>query len=58
MHNTWKKHSASRLKCNIDASFSTTFNKVWIDICIRDQEGQFVVAQTEWVSPITEVDTR
>lgn len=53
----WRKPSAGRLKCNIDASFSTTFNEVGIGICVRDEEGQFVVARTEWMSPITEVDT-
>jgi ribonuclease HI len=40
----------------IDASFSKQQNKVGIGMCIRDDQGRFVLAKTEWLSPITDVD--
>ncbi|GAU35225.1 hypothetical protein TSUD_205010 [Trifolium subterraneum] len=52
----WSKPSIGRYKCNIDASFSTILNKVGIGVCIRDDQGSFVLAKTEWFSPITNVD--
>jgi hypothetical protein len=33
------------------------FNKVGINLCIRDDQGQYVVAKIEWYSPILDVDT-
>jgi ribonuclease HI len=30
---------------------------VGIGVCIRDDQGQFVLAKTEWHSPILDVDT-
>ncbi|KEH17434.1 hypothetical protein MTR_0015s0120 [Medicago truncatula] len=44
-----------RFKCNIDASFSRHLNKIGIDICIRDDSGTFVLAKTEWISPLCDV---
>ncbi|CAJ2645584.1 unnamed protein product [Trifolium pratense] len=58
-HNTaicWSKPPTGRYKCNIDASFSKQQNKVGIGMCIRDDQGRFVLAKTEWLSPITDVD--
>jgi len=52
----WKKPSPGRYKCNVDASFSNSLNKVGIDVCIRDEEGLFVLAKTEWFAPIVDVD--
>ncbi|KEH28139.1 hypothetical protein MTR_5g068115 [Medicago truncatula] len=52
----WTKTSPGRYKCNIDASFSEPLDKVCIGICIRDEEGDFVLAQTEWFSLIMDVD--
>ncbi|XP_058758252.1 uncharacterized protein LOC131631477 [Vicia villosa] len=51
----WCKPPSSWLKCNSDASFSS--NKVGICVCIRNDEGMFITAQTKWFSPITDVDT-
>jgi len=45
-----------RYKCNVDAFFSDSFDRVGIGICIRDEEGAFVVARTEWFSPMLGVD--
>ncbi|MCH93703.1 cytochrome P450, partial [Trifolium medium] len=45
-----------RLKCNVDASFSSSRNKVGIGVCIRDDQGRFVLAKTEWYSPLLDVD--
>jgi ribonuclease HI len=52
----WSKPSIGRYKCNIDASFSHSTNKVGIGICIRDEHGQFVAARTEWMEPILDVE--
>jgi len=52
----WTKPSLDRYKCNVDASFSEPLDMVGIGICIRDEEGAFVLAWTEWFSPITDVD--
>jgi ribonuclease HI len=52
----WTKPNAGRFKCNIDASFSTNHNKVGIGMCIRDDQGRFVLAKTEWLTPIHDVD--
>jgi hypothetical protein len=46
---------AERYKCNIDASFSVQQNKVGKGY-IRDDQGQFVLAKTERMSPITYTD--
>ncbi|GAU46456.1 hypothetical protein TSUD_402230 [Trifolium subterraneum] len=52
----WEKPSHGRYKCNIDASFSPMSNKVCIGMCIRDTNGCFVAARTEWMEPILDVD--
>ncbi|PNX87835.1 cytochrome p450, partial [Trifolium pratense] len=31
-------------------------NKVGIGVCIRDDQGQFVLAKSEWYSPLLDVD--
>ncbi|MCH81405.1 cytochrome P450 [Trifolium medium] len=53
---SWTKPSPGRYKCNIDASFSPGLNRVGLGTCIRDDQGSFVLAKTEWFSPICEVD--
>ncbi|PNY03722.1 cytochrome p450 [Trifolium pratense] len=50
----WRKLSAGHVKCNVDASF-LPHNKVGIDICIKDDQGVFILAKTEWFSPKSEV---
>ncbi|MCH98629.1 ribonuclease H protein, partial [Trifolium medium] len=52
----WSKPSMGRYKCNIDASFSPGLNKVGIGTCIRDNQGSFVLAKTEWISPMCDVE--
>ncbi|GAU38127.1 hypothetical protein TSUD_318140 [Trifolium subterraneum] len=52
----WTKPSLGRYKCNIDASFSSELNKVGIGTCIRDDQGRFVLAKTEWFSPTCDVE--
>jgi hypothetical protein len=51
----WWKSSAGQVKCNVDASFSSQNNKVGTYICIRDDQGVFILAKTEWFSPKGEV---
>ncbi|XP_045822258.1 uncharacterized protein LOC123915155 [Trifolium pratense] len=53
----WSKPPAGRYKCNVDASFSIRRNRTWIGICIRDDQGSFVLAKTEWFSPILDINT-
>ncbi|CAJ2649711.1 unnamed protein product [Trifolium pratense] len=52
----WRKPATGRYKCNIDASFSSHSNQVGIGICIRDDEGRYVLAKSMWLSPICNVD--
>ncbi|GAU43413.1 hypothetical protein TSUD_398900, partial [Trifolium subterraneum] len=52
----WEKPSQGRCKCNIDASFSSTHNKVGIDTCIRDDQGRYMAAKIEWLEPILDVE--
>lgn len=40
----------------MDASFSNALNKVGIVMCIRDDHGRFVLARTNWLSHVLEVD--
>jgi hypothetical protein len=51
-HPTWVKLTTERYNGNIDASFSSQRNRVGIRMCIRDDEGRFVLAKTMWMSPI------
>ena len=41
----WKKPSVGSYKCNVDAAFSSSFNRTGIGICIQDEEGTFVLAK-------------
>ena len=54
----WTKPAIGQFKCNIDASFAKHLNKVGIGMCIRDDTSAFVLAKTEWFSPIYEVHIR
>ena len=51
----WKKPTPGRYKCNIDASFSTSLNRVGLGMCLRDDDGAFV-ARTEWFAPLCDID--
>jgi len=44
-----------RYKCNIDVFFSKHLNNVGVGMCIRDETCSFVLAKTEWYSPLCEV---
>jgi hypothetical protein len=52
----WKKPAPGRYKCNIDASFSTSLNRVDLGMCLRDDDGAFVLARTEWFAPLCDID--
>ena len=52
----WTKPTYGRYKCNIEASFSDSLNMVGIGICIRDDQGDFVMAKTDCFSPLCDVD--
>lgn len=51
----WIKPGPDIFKCNVDASFSQARNRVGIGVCIRDDEGRYVLAKTEWMSPLLDV---
>jgi len=48
----WQKPGRGRLKCNVDAAFSSSLNVIGFGMCIRDETGQFVAAKTLRSSPI------
>jgi len=54
--NRLQKPSCGRVKCNVDASFSTSMNWRGIEICIRGKDGQFIRAKMMWLSPMCSVD--
>lgn len=54
----WIKPSAGKFKCKVDTSFSDSLNKVGSGACIRDATGNYVIAITEWVKPILDVNLR
>ncbi|AES80260.2 hypothetical protein MTR_7g078610 [Medicago truncatula] len=41
----WQKPTSGQYKCNVDAAFSSNFNRTGIGICLRDEEGAFVLAK-------------
>ncbi|KAK2439121.1 hypothetical protein QL285_023824 [Trifolium repens] len=51
----WNKPLCGRVKCNIDVSFSSVYNRVGIDICIRDEFGACVLAKYEQFTPLCDV---
>jgi len=51
----WQRPTLGRLKCNIDASFSQSMNHVGIGICVRDNDGAFVLVKTMSLSPLCSV---
>jgi ribonuclease HI len=51
----WNKPANGRVKCNIDASFSSHNNRVGIGVCIRDEKGAYVSAKLDQFSPICDV---
>jgi len=42
---SWQHPLPERYKCNIDAAFSSHFNRIGVGICVRDSEGTFVLAK-------------
>ena len=52
----WQRPAHGRFMCNIDASFLVSTNKLGLGMCIRDEEGCFVLAKTMWFSPVCLVD--
>ena len=52
----WRKPKSGRLKCNVDASFSNSSNKVGIGMCIQDSAGNHLRSKTMWFTPLCSVD--
>lgn len=55
--NRWQPPSRGRVKCNIAVAFSDQFNKTGSGICIRDEEGTFILAKSIPIYPKCSVDT-
>lgn len=41
----WQPPAHGRVKCNMDAAFSEHRNNTGISLCIRDEEGTFILAK-------------
>jgi len=52
----WSKPSVGRFKCNIDASFYASLNKVGFGACIRDANGNHVISRIECFTPLLDVE--
>jgi len=48
----WQRPAPGRPKCNIDASFSQSMNRIGIGICVCDDDGAFVMAKTMSFLPL------
>lgn len=55
-HVRWSKPQLGCIKCNVDASFDRARNLVGIGMCIRNDQGSYVLAKSEWISPLLDVD--
>lgn len=51
----WQRLQQGGLKCNVDASFSQAWNRTGIGMCVRDDDGAFVLAKTMNFSPLCPV---
>jgi hypothetical protein len=57
MNNVRRRRPASgRQKCNADASFLTSHNKVGIYMCIWDVNGAYALAKIAWFAPLCSVE--
>jgi len=52
----WTKPALGRFKCNVDATFSNSLNRVGLGACIRDADGNFVAGRTSFLSPLHDVE--
>lgn len=43
---SWQRPHQGRVKCNVDAFFSNALNRTGIGLCIRDDEGVFILAKS------------
>lgn len=53
----WKPPDATRLKINVDASFSETDNEGSTGVCVRDHTGKLMRAQAIWYDSIADAKT-
>lgn len=51
----WQPPPHGFYKCNLDASFWKARNKKGIGMCLRDEDGRFISARTEVVTPFLRV---
>lgn len=47
----WSKPAAGFLKCNCDPAFFSLENRTGYGFCMRNHDGAFMLAKTEWSSP-------
>lgn len=55
-HSSCQETVGKNHKCNIDASFSSPFDKASLEMCIRDDVRDFVLVKTAWFSLLCDVD--
>lgn len=48
----WEKPPSGFIKCNVDAAFLNTLNRIRFGICARDSCGHVLVAKTLWCEPV------
>ena len=53
LEDRWRKPTPGKYKCNIDASFCTSLNRVG---CLRNDGGAFVLVRMEWLAPLCDVE--
>lgn len=49
LSSVWVAPNPGLLKCNIDAGFNAANGKTSFGMCIRDDQGAFVLARTDWI---------
>ena len=52
----WSKPCVGRFKCNVDASFSASLNKVGFGACIRDANENYLISGIECFTPLLDVE--
>lgn len=51
----WEPPPMGYLKCNVDAYFWENYGITSHGMCIRDHQGNFILAQTQWTQPLLRV---
>lgn len=44
----WRRPPSGYVKCNVDAGFFHSENKIRVGMCLRGDDGCFILAKTHW----------